>query len=154
MEVDLKSKVRYLSKEEISLCIDGGRKFYEEGNLPGQFNEESFINIWNRLYDTNTGFILGAFGDNNIIGAIGGVLHPDINTRDLTCMEMFWYVIREYRKTGIGIDLFNEFESKCKDLKVKRMIMVHVKGLMEDELKLLYESIGYRQTETHYAKEI
>lgn len=146
--------IRELTLSELTLCLQIAPLFFMEGLLPGEFKNDVFIQTWEKLYSINIGKIHGAFNDNNLCGAIGGIIFPDPNTGDLTATEMFWYVIPDFRKGTIGLKLLNYFENWAIKEGAKRIIMVHLNNLQPERLSILYRKKGYLPIEIHYMKEV
>lgn len=145
--------IRKLQSSEVGLCIEGGGMFSDEGKLPGGFIPEVFRDTWMNLIDRGIGVIFGSFGDDGVIhGALGAVKCPDPFNGDLICVENFWYVIPEYR--GSGIRLLKQFEAWAKEQGAKRVAMIHLLQLSPKELEHLYIRLGYQPIEVNYIKNL
>ena len=89
--------------------IDMLIKVREESGYPEMVIDDSYyenlINEYSNSPDKclfvehNKGFIAG-LKSNNLMAL------PNV----LVALQVFWYVLPEYRKTGVGIDLYNQFE--------------------------------------------
>lgn len=146
--------IRELTSIELPLCLQLAPLFFIEGLLPGEFKNEVFIKTWENLYSINIGKIHGAFNEEQLYGAIGGIIFPDPNTGDLIATEMFWYVMPEFRKGTVGLRLLNYFENWAIKEGAKRIIMVHLNSLQPDRLSMFYKKRGYSPIEIHYIKEV
>lgn len=146
--------IRELTFAELTLCLRIAPLFFIEGLLPGKFNEDVFIQTWEKLYSINIGKIHGAFNGDNLCGAIGGIIFPDPNTGEIIATEMFWYVAADFRKGTQGLRLLNCFENWAIKEGAKRIIMVHLNNLQSDRLSVFYKRKGYSPIETHYIKEV
>lgn len=147
-------EIRKLNQSEISLCLEIGRSFFEEGGLPGKFNEDVFISSWSEWIILGTGAIHAAFNGDELTGIIGGLAYNDSNTGDKTATEMFWYVNEEHRSSGVGIKLLESFESWSKRCGAKNIIMVHLHDLMDERLCALYTTRGYKKIESSFIMEV
>lgn len=127
-----------------------GALFYAEGKLPGRFNETYWQRSWTELLQNGAGVIFGLCADDDIIGALGGVLFPDPNTGEPVATEFFWYVRPEAR--GAGLKLLPEFERWASEAGAVRVHMVHLLRLTPEKLGRLYQRRGYMPTETLYVK--
>jgi len=145
--------IRPLEINELPLAYRLGLKFYKEGVLPGKLKEDVFITTWTKFISMEVGIVFGLFDQRNLIGMISGIVFPDPNDGELVATEMFWYVDKEYRGKG-GIKLFLKFKEWSELVKAKRLIMVHLVGLMSDKLERFYKKQGFRSTEIHYIKEL
>jgi len=93
--------------------------------------------------------------EGKIIGCLGGNLFPHwFNYDTLIFNEMIWYVLPEYRRGGGGVRLIRAMEKECKDRGVDKMVLGHTYALMPDDLRKLFEGLGYRIIESHYIKDI
>ena len=144
--------VELLDINELSELMPMAHRFSAESG--GLFNvkEDVFVENWTKFYSMANGGILVYRKDDQIVGALGFLIYNDILNGDLCSTEAFWFVDKQHR--GIGIDLLNHYENLMKSIDVKKIIMVHLSTIMPERLKLLYESRGYKQTETHYMREL
>lgn len=147
-------EIRPLQDQELTGCYSLGDSFFEEGSLPGSIDRVVCLENWQKVISNGMGVILGGFDGDELCGIISGLIYPDFNDGILIASEMFWYVRPDKRSTGVGMELFRNFESWGKDNGAKRILMVHLKDLMDERLKRLYLSMGYRELETHYVKEV
>lgn len=91
--------------------------------------------------------------EGRIIGVICGYLsssHPFFAPKPVAA-EYFWYVEPEYRSTGAGVKLLNQFHDWAKDSGAE-LIMTTIQST-KDVSKLL-ERKGYKPTETTFIKEV
>lgn len=83
--------IRLIEINELSLFADMAAAFFAKVNLPGIFNHDVFLDYWKRLIQSNNGFILGRFVEEDPVEAIGAVVYPDMYTGALTSVTAFWY---------------------------------------------------------------
>jgi GNAT superfamily N-acetyltransferase len=143
---------RYLEKTEIYKISDLARQFAVDSS----FAESDMAHVekfWNNVIDNGSGAVYAAVENKTVIGAIGMIKHPDIHCGKMTAVECFWVVLKEYRKSNIGIELLKEFERWADENGCKRKGMIHLADSMPDKLKVLYERLGYKLLELHYIKE-
>ena len=145
--------IRPLTVAELPLCLEGGKSFFDEGKMPGGFKPEVFLTNWRRLLVTSQGVVLGMFrADGAIMGALGGLLAPDLNNGDLLAVECFFYMIPSER--GSGVRLLYAYEDWARSQGCIRAAMVHLQHLQPERLGQLYERLGYRKIEVCYVKEL
>lgn len=144
--------IKLLTTDELPLCYEGGKLFFGEGKLPGGFDPTAFQLTWGGMIATGAGIVYGMFNGNKIEGALGGIIHRDLNNFDMVAVECFWYMLPGSR--GNGIALLNEFESWAKLAGAKRVAMIHLTNLQPEILRKLYERRGYKEIEVHYVKEL
>lgn len=116
------------------------------------FDPAVFGNTWREILTAGVGVIFVSFEDDVPTGAIGGMSYKDPNNARQTASEMFWFVRPDAR--GIGVALYVEFENWARSRHCVDIRMVHLSDSMPAKVKRFYEAIGYREVETHYAKEI
>jgi GNAT superfamily N-acetyltransferase len=116
------------------------------------FDPAVFGNTWREILNAGVGVIFIAFEDDVPTGAIGGMSYKDPNNGRQTASEMFWFVRPDRR--GIGVALYAQFENWARSRSCVDIRMVHLSDSMPSKVKRFYEAIGYREVETHYAKEI
>lgn len=143
--------IRLVRLDELDAVAAIGLGFYEEGRLPGSMISSCFVASWSAFLSSGVGVIYGMYEEEVLCGVVGGLKYPDPNDGDLVVSECFWFVVKE--KRGRGIELLDAFERWAKEEGAKRIIMVHLSGLMPERIKLLYERRGYKEIEVHYVKE-
>lgn len=131
-----------------------GVSFYSEGGLPGQFKLGYFLNNWAKVIAKDVGALWKLTLDDQLVGAIGGIIFPDMNDGELVATETFWYVDKQYRGGTGGIRLLQEFENWAMSREVRRLLMTHIVGVMPDNLEPFYQKRGYRLFEKCYVREL
>lgn len=111
-----------------------------------------FINNLNILMDNGMCSVFIAKNENKIIGVIGGLLSNDLFNNELYSLELFWFVSEEDR--GCGIKLFKKFEEWSIKNNAKKIVFAHLPNIMPDKLKSFYKKSGYKESETHFSKEV
>lgn len=145
--------IRPLQPDEVHLCVEGGKNFFDEGKIPGGFVPVEFCQKWTKLLAAGHSVILGSFNEaGDITGALGAVLCPSLTSGKLMAVESFWFVIPQYR--GHGIRLLDAFEKWGESRGATMLCMIHLSNLQPDALKSLYERRGYREIEVNYLKEL
>ena len=117
-----------------------------------RFDIDKFKSVWSSLITSGMGVIFGIWSSGKLVGAIGGMCHPDIYGSDLVAEEFFWFVSESYRKDGIR--LYRTFENWARERGAKTLQMVHLSDSMPDKLKKFYLRSGFAEIETRYAKSL
>lgn len=150
------STIERLKPENLHLCLDGGRAFFEEGKLPGSFVPEEFIARIGALIEDGRGIVLASFdvgGDKRTItGALAGVLAPSLFSGKLMAVEILWYVLPEYRGRSDALRLFSAFEDWAVEMKAEMISFIHLIALAPEKLEKLYRRRGYTPVEVNYLK--
>jgi GNAT superfamily N-acetyltransferase len=144
--------IRELTVEELPLIYRLGKMFYEEGKLPGKFDNDVFLKTWTKFLQSGIGRIFGAFQGEEFVGALACMTTPDMYDGQKVAIETFWYVFPEFR--GQGVRLMKHYENWAKNNGVSRVLMGAIAGLHDEELGSFYERCGYRRLETTYSKTI
>ncbi|MGL5934086.1 MAG: hypothetical protein ACRCZI_00535, partial [Cetobacterium sp.] len=97
--------IRPLTIDELPLCLPYGPAFMEEYHLPGTFSQKTFLQNWTLWLTSFPAIMFGLWEDVHLVGGIGGMIHPDLNTGDLLAIEFFWYVDPAYRNTLLAARL-------------------------------------------------
>jgi hypothetical protein len=142
--------IRQLKSFEVPICVPFGQAAYIEGQLPGTFKPDIFVESWRKLIDAGSGIIFAAFKGSVGMGGLGVVIYSDLMNGDLTAGMSFWYVFEQFRMHSIR--LLVAFESWAKESKIVRIAMNHL--CSHPELAKLYERRGYRFIEAFYIKEV
>jgi hypothetical protein len=150
--------IERLNPGQLSLCLEGGRKFFDEGKMPGGFVPQVFLTTFGRLIWDGTGIVLASFqfevqgGKRIITGALGGVLAPSPFNGRLMATELFWFVLPEHRGGSDALRLFSAFEDWAVEKKAEMISFVHLLALSPDRLEKLYRKRGYTPVEVNYIK--
>jgi GNAT superfamily N-acetyltransferase len=143
---------RYLDSGEVHKIEELARQFLIDSEF-AEYDMSHMRGFWQSAIDNGIGAIFAAIDCSKVIGGIGMLRHPDIHCGKMTAVEAFWIVLKEYRKSNIGIKLLREFETWADRNGCKRKGLIHLSDSMPEKLKHLYESMGYRLLESHYIKE-
>lgn len=141
---------RQLTAQEIPLTFEGGQMFLEEAGWP-KFNPGAFRRYWAVLIAANLGEITAVLDDGKIVAALGAAFIEDPFTGEQTAMEQFFWTHPDHRKSGLGLDLWVNFENRAKERGAKQIAMVHLASL---NLQKVFERRGYRLVEQTFRKEI
>lgn len=128
------------------------REFYAASKHLRNFDIGRFCEAWGQWMTSGIGVIFMAESADEPVGAIGGIVYPEIYSGELIGTEFFWFVRPGHR--GAGMRLYREFEAWARAKGCTQIRMVHLADSMSEKLHRLYVALGFEQTETHYAKEI
>jgi len=151
-------KLIELNRHDLSLAYPIGHAFLKEaGRRP--FNEESFYQFWRFLLENNIGKIYGLVEYDTdakafrAIGLLGATFSPDPYTGCKAAAEQFWYVTPEHRKSGVGLQLLDQFEKDAKESNCEELVMCHFLH-MGAGLERVFEARGYYAFEKIYKKDL
>lgn len=83
-------------------------------------------------------------------GFLAGVLNRFILGGQTMAVELGWYVLPEYRKSGVGKDLIGAFEAWALSRGCDLITMVSI----DNDVGAYYEKNGYKLYERTYMKEL
>lgn len=146
--------IRLLQPDEVGMCLIGAEEFYKEGNIPGGFVPEAFMNTWPQIIQSDIGGILGLFKDEVLIGALGFLISPNPNNGVICAQELFWYVRPEYRESALGLKLFRAFEREALSRNCQFIHMAFLMNLFPEKIRKIYDAFGYKKLEEWYVKSI
>ena len=86
-------------------------------------------------------------------GFICGVKGPLMANFDV-CIgtELAWWVNEDHRNSRGGIDLLKAIEKRAKELGIKYWNMCYMQSSMPASIKRIYESMGYKESESLYMR--
>lgn len=156
MKADMPSEptMRPLSPDEVSTCLDGASQFFDEAELPMDLVPHLFVENWRNKIEEDRGVIIGLFDGDTIVGGLGAVKCPEINSGEMMAVECWWHVQKPYRSRGWGLRLLDAYERWARKIGAKKVCMIHLVNLQPEKLGALYESRGYRKVEVNYIKEL
>lgn len=124
--------------------------FLEEAGF-SKFNPEAFARNWRVLIAADLGEITAVLDNGKIVAALGAAFLEDPFTGEMTAFEHFFWTHPDYRKSGLGLDLWVNFETRAKERGAKQIAMVHLSSL---NLQKVFERRGYKLVEQTFRKEV
>jgi len=115
---------------------------------------DEFFRVWQALIQGGIGVVLLAVDDGKVAGTLGGLIAKEDYSNDRFAQEGFWFVGPDYRRSGVGGQLFDAFEQWAKDNGAARVRMIHLADSMPEAVAKIYEGRGYRKIQTVYGKEV
>lgn len=106
-----KYEVRLIQEEDFPWCAEVAsvRMLTEEVKRPEYINIPTLYLIVNKMFLDKSALVATCNGER--VGAIGGLLHPNLLNPKLTTMsELMWFVLPEYRQTRVGAMLLNAYD--------------------------------------------
>lgn len=146
--------ITHLDGSNISLTRGAAFEFFAESQLPGSLKFDYWMSKWDAIFAMNMGTIIADVEDNEVRGMMGVLIFNCWMTGDLECLEAFWYVRKQYRKTEIGKNILNEYERWARERGAVRVKMVHLEVINADVLEKVYLRMGYQKLERVYTKEL
>lgn len=151
-------KLIELSVNNLALTFPIGHAFTAEaGRKP--FNERSFSSLWESIIESKVGKIYALVEyatdkqEFRALALLGATFMCEPFSGEMTAAELFWYVVPEHRKSGIGLQLLDVFEKDAKEKGCTQVVMVHFMH-MGAGLAKLYEARGYKALEQTYKKNL
>lgn len=145
--------IKQIEPHDVPSLVHGAKMFFDEFNLPGEFNKESFILSWQKLLRMESGIILALCKpDGKVMAAIGSVVNFDFNTGEKIAVEMFYYALPDAR--GKALRLLPAIEEAAKGRGCKRNWMLCLENERADGMKKFYERGGYVPKERLFMKEL
>ncbi len=106
------------------------------------------------LATNETGILLVAQEDGEIVGMAGGLVSPlYFNLSHMTGQELFWWV-KPGARGSVGVRLIDALEKAAKDKGCTSWAMGIVSGLNADRTEKLLDRRGYRPSERTYIKRL
>lgn len=140
-----------LKPDDLSDLIGLAEGFFSEGKLPGKFDAETFLRNWSVLLGTGHAFIVALKQGDEMLGALGFCIMPDLNCQMLNSQELFWFVLPQHRHGRTAFRLIDAYEKKARELGAASVTMAHLEHLNQN-LGAFYERRGYTKSEVLYRK--
>ena len=144
--------IRLATIEDLPKLAPLAEEFYSSSAFLRDFNIGRFCALWQSLLQLGTGVIFVLEVDSEIVGVIGGMMHPEAYSDELLCQEFFWFVGQSHR--GNGIRLYAELEKWARKQGCSEIRMGHLSDSMPDKMANFYKRLGYRQVEINFAKRL
>lgn len=141
------------SPDQIDALIESGcpRAFAEEAGMH-DFDPAVFKTNWLNYMKLGFGKIWTLELGGAVVGAIGGLAYPDINSGKMRSAEAFWYILPKHRGGMGGIRLFETLERWAKEIGSKYHSMFRHHETMGEKIEEFYERRGYNERETMFTK--
>ena len=128
-------------------------EFFAEAKIPGEFNYQHLRRNLSMTMSMGLSAMWVTKREGKIVGAICGMLYPDVFTGDLIAVENFWFVTKDCRGTD-GLRLLGEFEAWAKENGAKRIVVAHMANIHPESMSAFYERRGFKALETNYVMEV
>jgi N-acetylglutamate synthase-like GNAT family acetyltransferase len=143
--------IRSATTKDLDQLAELAGEFHSEATLPAKLDKVVWKRSWGNLMDIGAAVILVKQEGSQIVGTIGCVVYPDMNSGEWTADEAFWFQTKGNR--GGGLALLKAMERSLDELGVKRLFMIHLECL-NGRLGRIYERMGYTKVETRYVKDL
>lgn len=146
--------IRQATHDDIDAIVEMARKFYATTSYAewAEFCPDSAGALAATMIDSGT-MLLADDGD-KLLGMVGVFVVPFMFNREkVSAHEVIWWVEPEARSTGAGVKLLDAVEPMCKEIGVGAIQMMHLSN-SPPQAGALYESRGYKHSETSYTKVI
>lgn len=146
--------IRLLPVEELSSTIETAHLFFDESKLPSKFDFDNWMDQWKIIYNADIGciFVYEEEGVNK--GLIGGVFNKCMFTGEMEAIEAFWFVQKDKRGSGGGIQLIKALEDEAKKRGCKRIKMAYLMSVNPEAMSSVYERMGYEPIQNCVVKEL
>lgn len=139
---------------DLPRLADLAQEFYASSRFLKDFDLDRFVSLWTVLLKNGSGVIFLLESDGEIVGTIAGVAHPEPYSARVTAQE-FYLFIRAESRGGVGLlKLLRAFEAWARAKGCAQIRIGHLQDSMPDQLKRLYERMGFEHVESTFAKEL
>jgi GNAT superfamily N-acetyltransferase len=84
---------------------------------------------------------------------LGFVVFPMfMNSSTMVAQELFWWVDKESRGSGVGVKILKKAEDLAKNQGAVAMLMLSLNDFNGDRIDKLYEKLGYKRKEQTYMR--
>lgn len=91
--------------------------------------------------------------DGEVVGFASGVKGPLLgNNSVMAGTEIAWWVDPDHRSGKNGVALLKHIEGLAKEAGIKYWNMAYMESSMPEQIKSIYEKLGYQQTEVIYSR--
>lgn len=137
-------------KEDIPLAYDLIDEFCKESleQYGINLNREVVASIIEKFVDYSYVMYVG----DKLVGLIAGFIAENQVSGKKYFHEQMWYVSKPYRRYGLR--LLKSIEIRCLSEGIKSFVLIHMGNLRPEEMRGLYEHLGYQFLEAHYVKNV
>ena len=145
---------RPVPPEQWSEAFSYGGSFFEERKLPGTYDPERSLRIWQRVSVDTLNVMLGAYRGEVLVGGIGVAVLMDEHSDHVYASEAFFFVAPHCRRGRLGLQLLDAAEAWVRERGVKdfRIAAFHADDF--ESMAKMYGRKGYAPFLTHFRKEL
>ena len=132
--------------------LDLVKKFYPLTSYSkwADFDDETVLELFDSI--RRRGLMFVAQEGDDLVGIVAAVAVPFIFNKNITSgHEVIWWVLPEYRKSGIGIQLIKHID-KVAALKGLKSLQMMRLAESSSELDEVFTKLGYKPTEYCFTK--
>lgn len=146
---------RVTTRTDLDALVESGcgELFAAEAGI-GSFSRETFLAYWDKILTSDHGAIWIAEIDGKVIGGIGGLCYPDMNTGLMGSVETFWYILPDHRGSIRANQLLVALENWAASKGSVRHSMIKFETTMDERYDRFYVRAGYMKAETVYIKNL
>jgi len=145
------TRILEITTTDLPSLVALAREFFEEAKLRGSFDADWWMAQWTLFLTNGYGHILVARRDELLVGGVGYLLYPDVQTNVMTALEAFLFVSRPYRHGLTALRLLHALESDAARHEARLVRVAALEG-MDARVPDWYQREGYRPVETIYEK--
>lgn len=131
-----------------------GGSFFEERKLPGTYDPERSLRIWQGVSVDTLNVLLGAYRDDVLVGGIGIVVLMDEHSAHVYASEAFFFVAPNCRRGRLGLQLLDAAEAWVKERGVKDFRIAAFHAADFESMAKMYGRKGYVPFLTQFRKEL
>lgn len=144
--------IREATEEDIFDVLVLAREFSKEAPRTHKWSKEKTEVFCRAAIENSNTTLLVLEEDEEIVGAIVGLLNEMYMSQTVIATELAWFVSKDYRGKRGSILLLKAFEEWAKDSNADYVCMGDIHGILT--LEKLYTRMGYSKCETTYMKEV
>lgn len=141
--------IREATVDDIPKLIPCAEEFHASSAHLRDFDPEHFVQSWTTYLYGGFGVIFVLETNDEIVGTIGALRHPDSNSGKMVVQECFWFTQKRYRgRGGLLYRALVEWSRGCE------LRMGYLVDSMPERMEEFYLKQGFRRVEVSYAKEV
>lgn len=144
--------IREATKEDIFDILVLAREFSKEAPRTHKWSKEKTEMFCLAAIENSNTTLLVLEEDEEIVGAIVGLLSEMYMSQTVVATELAWFVSKDYRGKKGSILLLKKFEEWAKKNNANYVCMGDIHNITN--LEKLYTRMGYSKSETAYMKEV
>ena len=143
--------IRLANKEDFGEILRLSEEFWSHTQFDEPFEADHTLKMVKYSYDQE--FLAVYEIDGQIIGFASGIYNQLMGSSKVLCgTEVAWWISPGHRSAGNGVRLLKFMENRAKELGIKYWNMVAMQSSMPDQVKKMYEKMGYTLQESTYTK--
>ncbi len=145
--------IRVATKDDFHDIVCMSAEFWQNTIYDDDFCYDSVYRMVSGCYDYN--LLIVAEKEGELVGFVAGVEGKLLANHSVKIgAELAWWLNPSARGGSLGVKMLKAAEKQAKDNGIKYWSMMYMESSMPEQIRKIYEKMGYQLAETTYVKRL